>query len=70
MIPFSPMGFLRYPYLLIFCKEERIKVEVVEEFVINVLRGFITGLPCKVVNFQSAVRVRYGYSILQVVDVV
>ena len=42
-------------------REEQIKA--IEEIVSNFLWVFITNLPCHVVNFQSSIRVSYGYSI-------
>ena len=40
LIPFYLTGFLGCPPFLLFCEEERIKIELIEEFVSSVLRGF------------------------------
>ena len=53
-----------------FCKEERIKQKVIEEFLVMFFGFLITNLPCYVVNFLSAVRISYCYPIEQVVGIV
>ena len=38
-------------------------MEIIEEFVSNVLLFFITDLPCHVVTLKTSIRVSYGCSI-------
>ena len=62
MIPFSLTIFLGYPYFLIFCEEERIKIGLYKKLLVMFFRFFIAVSPCQVVNFQSDVHFIYGYS--------
>ena len=48
-------------FLSSLCRGGENSIEVTEEIVSNVLRGFY--LPCHVMTLQGAVRVSYGYSI-------